>query len=254
MSSSERFGYEWDKYNKVDPIYAEQFKNWVYPLNKEFFKDQKVLDAGCGMGRNSLWPLQWGASELLAFDFDKRSVKAAQENLKNFHNAKVVYQSIYDVDFSDYFDIVFSIGVIHHLKDPKQALKNLVKSLKPDGTLLVWVYSYEGNEWLVRIIDPIRKNITSKLPLNLVHFLSYFCSIPLYIFVKIFKGPSGYLKQISNFNFWHIHSIVFDQLIPEVANYWKKSEVNDLFSELDLKDLDVHQPPNKSGWVIIGRK
>jgi hypothetical protein len=130
----------------------------------------------------------------------------------------------------------------------------MTKALKPGGTLLVWVYSYEGNEWIVKFVDPIRKNITSKLPLGLVHFLSYFCSIPLYILVRFFKGSSGYLGQISNFKFWHLHSIVFDQLIPDVANYWKKSEVEDLFKQLGLSNLDIHQPPNKSGWIIIGDK
>ena len=254
MSSSERFGYEWGKYSKIDPNYEKQFKNWIYPLEPDFFKDQSILDAGCGMGRNSFWPLQWGAKEVVAFDFDKRSVESAKKNLKYFHNVEISYQSIYEITWADKFDIAFSIGVIHHLKDPKQALQNMLRALKPGGTILIWVYSYEGNEWIVKIVDPIRKNITSKLPVGLVHFLSYGCSIPLYIFVKLFRGPSGYLKQISKFKFWHIHSIVFDQLIPEVANYWKKSDIQELFGQLNLSSLDIHQPPNGSGWIIIGKK
>ncbi|MFA6308031.1 MAG: class I SAM-dependent methyltransferase [Patescibacteria group bacterium] len=254
MSSSERFGYEWDKYSGIDSNYEKQFKNWIYPLESEFFKDKVILDAGCGMGRNSFWPLQWGAREVVAFDFDRRSVESAKRNLEHFNNVEVFYKSIYDITWVDKFDIAFSIGVIHHLKDPKQALQNMIKALKSDGTLLIWVYSYEGNEWIVKLVDPIRKNITSKLPVGLVHFLSYLCSIPLYIFIKMFKNTNGYLKQISNFKFWHVHSIVFDQLIPDIANYWKKTEVEELFLNLGLKSVDIHQPPNKSGWIIIGKK
>jgi len=254
MSSSERFGYEWKKYSALDSNYEEQFKNWTYPLGADFFKDKSVLDAGCGMGRNSLWPLKWGAKQVIAFDFDKRSVAAAKKTLKDFDNARVDYRSIYDIDWQDRFDIAFSIGVIHHLGDSKRALKNMVTALKSGGTLLVWVYSYEGNEWIVKIVNPIRKNITSKLPVALVHFLSYFCSVPLYVFVKLFGRTNSYLKQISKFKFWHIHSIVFDQLIPDVANYWKKSEVEELFGQLGLSSLDIHEPPNKSGWIIIGKK
>ena len=119
---------------------------------------------------------------------------------------------------------------------------------------MLWMYSYEGNEWIVKYVNPIRKNITSKLPVRLVHFLSYFCSVPLWIFVKIFKRTNGYLKQLSAFKFWHIHSIVFDQLIPEIANYWNKKEALNLLQKNSLRKVDIYQPPNKCGWVVIGEK
>ncbi len=254
MSSQQRFGYEWNKYSWVAKDYEGQFLNWTNPMTPSDWKDKNVLDAGCGMGRNSYWPMKWGAASITAFDFDERSVERAKETLNEFRNATVLYKSIYDIDWHDKFDIAFSIGVIHHLKEPKRAVANIVTSLKPGGKLLVWVYGYEGNEWIVRYVDPARINVTSKLPLSLVHFLSYFCSIPLYIFVKIFKGPSAYLKQLSTFDLWHIHSIVFDQLIPDVANYWKKEEVLALVSGLSLENILVTPPPNNSGWILTATK
>ena len=173
MSSSQRFGYEWDKYSRVTGDYEKQFLNWTSPLTASDWKGKKVLDAGCGMGRNSLWPMKWEASSLVAFDFDERSVSRAKETLKDFVTAQVQFKSIYDIAWENEFDIAFSIGVIHHLKDPKLALANMVTALKPGGKLLIWVYGYEGNEWIVRYVNPIRIHITSKLPLSLVHFLSY---------------------------------------------------------------------------------
>ncbi len=254
MSSSERFGYEWDKYSDMDVRYEAQFRNWTNPLTEKDFIGKTVLDAGCGMGRNSYWPLLWGAASVTAFDLDSRSVNAAKETLARFPNAEVVQQSIYDIAWENKFDIAFSIGVIHHLKDPAKALSNMTRALKPGGRILMWVYSYEGNEWIVKFVNPIRKNITSKLPLGLVHIISYICSVPLYCFVKICKGPTGYLKQLSTFKFWHIHSIVFDQLIPDVANYWKKEEVEALFRELQLSQFTVKRPSNNMGWIAEGTK
>ena len=251
MSSTERFGYEWNKYSFIDNNYEAQFKNWIYPLGPEVFKNKKVLDAGCGMGRNSFWALKWGAKELIAFDFDMRSTEAAKKNLAIFNNVQVSFKSIYEINWQNEFDVVFCVGVIHHLKNPHLALKNLLESLKPDGLLIVWVYSYEGNEWIVKYINPIRKNITSKLPVQLVHFLSYFFSVPLWFFVKIFKGPSEYLKQLSTFKFRHVHSIVFDQLIPEVANYWTKNEVLELFRNMEFREIKINRPPNNCGWTVI---
>lgn len=255
MSSQDRFGFEWERYSHIDPNYQLQFKNWVYPLTPADFADRKVLDAGCGMGRNSYWALRWGAKMVVAFDYDERSVEAAKRNLEEFgERAEVVFKSIYELPRENEFDLAFSIGVIHHLEDPKLAIQNLVKALKPGGRLLIWVYSYEGNERIVKFVNPVRINVTSKLPPGLVHSLTYFVSIPLWILIKILRGPTKYLRQLSTFKFRHVHSIVFDQLIPRVANYWTKSEAFALLNFPDLEQVEIYQPENKMGWIVTGIK
>lgn len=254
MASEHRFGFEWDLYSHLNPQYELQFKNWVSPLTPADFKDKTVLDAGCGMGRNSYWALKWGAGRLVAFDYDERTVAVARHNLKEFPTTEVLFKSIYDIDWNNEFDIAFSIGVIHHLENPQAALANMVRALKPGGTLLIWVYSYEGNAWVPRFIDPIRKALTSKLPVRMVYWLSYGASVPLWLMLKLFGGSTPYLKELSKFKFWHIHGIVFDQLIPIIAHYWKKSEVADMINQLPVRDIRIHQPPNKSGWTVLAIK
>lgn len=255
MSSSERFGYEWNKYSLMDENYEKQFRNWVSPLKENNFNGKAVLDAGCGMGRNSYWSLKWGASSVTAFDLDLRSVEKTKENLAGFgNNVEVVRSSIYDIPWQNKFDLVMSIGVIHHLNDPKRAIGRLVDSLRDGGTLILWVYSYEGNEWIFKYINPIRKKITSKLPLGPVHLLCYFISIPLWLFVKFFKKTTGYFGQLASFKFWNLHSIVFDQLIPDVANYWSRDDLGEMLKEQNLTKVDIHMPPNKCGWVVIAQK
>lgn len=254
MASTERFGYEWNKYSQMDQNYEKQIKNWLYPFPLKNFKNKTVLDAGCGMGRNSYWALKWGANSLTAFDYDKRSVEATKKNLCNFKNIKVEFLDINKVNWQEKFDIAFSIGVIHHLKKPVIAIKNLFNSIKEDGQLILWVYSYEGNEWIVKYIDPIRINLTSKLPLFLVHFISYFASIPIWLYTRKYKGKNGYMKQLSLFKLTHINSIVFDQLIPEVANYWTKEDIEELLEQAGIKKYSINQPPNKCGWTVILKK
>lgn len=254
MASSERFGYEWHKYDFLLPQYEEQFLKWVYPLTKDSFKDKILLDAGCGMGRNSYWPLKYGAKFVYAFDLDERSISAAKENLKDFNNVEIGYDDINTYNSPNEVDIAFSIGVIHHLHRPGRALANMVKSIKPGGKLLIWVYGREGNEWIVKYVDPIRKNITSRLPVGLVHFLTYIVSIPLYLFIKLLPQHRPYLKQLKSFEFRHVHSIVFDQLIPEVANYWTRQQAEDLLSAIpDLKKIKSYSVNGRS-WTVIAEK
>ena len=250
--SVKRFGYQWKRYDRIILEYEVQFLKWIFPLRKEDFKNKIILDAGCGIGRNSFWPLKYNAKEVVAFDYSKETVAIAKKNLAYFSNCDVVYKSIYDIDYSKKFDIVFSIGVIHHLEDPKKAVSMLTQAAKDGGTVLIWVYGYESNEWIVHFINPLRK-LTCRMPLFLVHFLSYCFSVPLYIYLKIFSQKQLYLKQILEFPFRNIHCIVFDQLIPKTAHYWRKDEAMSLFSGLGLKDIKAYNVNNNS-WTIVGKK
>jgi len=254
MASESRFGYEWDNYHWMSPDYERQFLNWTHPLTPASWKGKRFLDAGCGMGRNSYWPMHYGAASCIAFDNDERSLARARETLNGFPTAEVVRHNIHALPWQNDFDVAFSIGVIHHLEGPKEALAGMVRSLKIGGTLLVWVYSYEGNEWIVRLVNPVRTHITSKLPPALVHVLAYVCSVPLYLFVQGFRGPTPYLKQLSTFNFWHLHSIVFDQLIPTIAHYWKRDEVRALVAKLPLSSVTVEATPEGTGWILTATK
>jgi SAM-dependent methyltransferase len=250
--SSDRFGYEWKKYNKISLDYEKQFLKWVYPLTQKDFKNKKILDAGCGIGRNSFWPLKYGAEEVVAFDYDTATLNSAKKNLGNFENCKIFHGSIYNIPYENYFDISFSIGVIHHLEKPLEAISSLIKATKKNGIVLIWVYGYENNEFIVKYLNPLRK-ITSRLPPKITHLITYLFSIPLYFYLKLFNQKRDYFKQISRFKFWHVHSICFDQLLPKIANYWTKSQALELLERFNLKNIKIF-PVNNMSWTVIGTK
>ena len=251
--SSDRFGYEWDKYNKIIPDHEEQFLKWSFPLEPKDFKNKKILDAGCGIGRNSYWPLIYGAKEIVAFDCDPRSVKVAKTNLTRFKNAKIEFGSLYESKYENEFDISFAIGVIHHLEHPRKAIKTLVKATKPGGIVYIWVYGHEGvGSWVVYYMNPIRM-VTSRLPIRITHAISYIFSIPLYFYLKFFSHQNKYFKQLSRFSFWHVSHIIFDQLLPKTAKYWKKQEALALFENQGLEDIKIFNI-NDISWTVIGKK
>ncbi len=250
--STDRFAYEWSTYTEIIPDYEEQFLKWVYPLQATDFQDRDILDAGCGIGRNSYWPLRYGARSATAFDYDTRTVEVARQNLSSYPNAKVTYQSIYDIDYANQFDISFSIGVIHHLEFPRKAIEALVKATKPGGKILIWVYGYETNEWIVNYINPLRR-LTSKLPIEFTHALSNIFAALLYLRLRLIPSKHAYMQQISKFKFWHLRSIVFDQLLPHIAHYWTSQEALSLFDGLDISDIQAY-PVNQNSWTILAIK
>ncbi|MCF7835508.1 MAG: class I SAM-dependent methyltransferase [Candidatus Marinimicrobia bacterium] len=243
-----RFGYEWGKYSELDSNYEIQFRKWISPLKPEDFKNKKVLDVGCGMGRNSYWFLKHGA-DVVAFDYDKRTVGAAKKLLDD----RVKFISVYDISYKDEFDLAFSIGVIHHLPDPELAIRKMTESVKIGGQVLIWVYGYENNEWIEKIVSPVRKLFTSKLPPKLLDFLTYFVSVPFYLLIKTLPFKHVYLKQLKIFGFKHVHSIIFDQLLPEIAHYYTKDQARGLLEQAGLKDIQINSCNNNS-WTVVGVK
>ena len=252
LGSSDRFAYEWSHYDTIIPEYEQQFLKWVSPLTKDFFQDKTILDAGCGIGRNSYWPLCYGAASVDAFDYAAPTVAVARRNLARFANANVFQESIYNLDEKNTYDLAFSIGVIHHLERPHDAVRRLYEAAKPDGKVLIWVYGYEGNEWIVRYVNPVRA-ITSRLPVMFVHMLAALLTMPLYLFVRLLPQKHPYFKQLDSFKFWHIQSIIFDQLLPRIVNYWTRDQALELFHSLPVKEIQALRVNNNS-WTIIAKK
>ena len=161
------------------------------------------------------------------------------------------YDSIYSVKYKNKFDITFSIGVIHHLENPKKAVKHLVDLTKKGGTVLLWVYGDANGSLTIKGIKIIRQ-ITKHLPLPVVDIFAFLLTIPLYLFMKLIPQKHPYTKLLSSFRFWHMRSIIFDQLIPDIAHYWNKKEALDLFAGLPVSTKIY--ATNANSWTIVAKK
>lgn len=251
--SPERFGYEWKEYSEILPIHREQFDRWSALLSPADWKGCEFLDVGCGMGRNSYWPLSYGARHGTAIDVDDRSLESARRTLAPYANAEVRKLSAYEIDYRDRFDIVFSIGVIHHLEFPDRAIASMAAAAKPGGKVLIWVYGRENNEWIVRFVDPIRKLVLCRLPIGLLHHLSVLPAAVLWLRLKLWKCRSPYMALLARMSFRQVRSIVFDQLLPRIAHYWSRAEVEALLARANLKDIRLLWV-NEMSWTAVGTK
>jgi SAM-dependent methyltransferase len=248
-----RFGYSWSIYSKILPEHREQFIGWTAALPSNAWKGARFLDAGCGIGRNSHWAMLEGAAGGVAFDLDDRSLAAARKNLECYSTISVRKQSIYEIPEENHFDIAFSIGVVHHLAEPENALRQLTCAVKPGGYVLIWVYGRENMNWLTHYFDPVRKLSFSRLPLGFVYHLSLYPTVALWLAVRIGLSRLEYYRLLRRFSFEHLRAIVFDQMIPRIAHYWPKELVESLCRSAGLKNIRlVHV--NDMSWSACGQK
>jgi len=252
IDTSKRFGWEWSRYRRFFPHYERQFKGWIAPLAPAFLRGRDVLDAGCGMGRNSFWAARHGARSVVAVDHAEPALASAREVLSGVPGTRVERCDLYELGYEEAFDVVFSIGVVHHLEHPRRALERLVRALRPGGTLLVWVYGRDGlGPWVafVRALLPALR----RLPPCVVHTLAYAVSLPIWLGLRLPLRWSGYLGEVREFPFAHLHKIVFDQLLPEIARYYRRDELEALFAGLPLSHVAIH--PNRGySWTVVCKR
>ncbi|MGZ3899386.1 MAG: class I SAM-dependent methyltransferase, partial [Bacteroidia bacterium] len=128
------------------------FKDWIYPLTLEDFKGKESLECGCGGGQHTAFVAPY-AKHHTAVDLNTPDI--AKERNKDKTNITYVEADIAKMDLQKQFDIVFSIGVVHHTDDPDATFENMRKHTKTGGRTVVWVYSKEGNWMVDNIVEPI---------------------------------------------------------------------------------------------------
>jgi ubiquinone/menaquinone biosynthesis C-methylase UbiE len=108
-----------------------------------------ALDGGAGTGVCSL-ALATLAERVIAADISIGSLRAARtlSEEQQVENITFMQSDLLRLEFPDNtFDLVWSWGVIHHTLNPRQALAELVRVLKPGGTLVLAVYRHTNLAW-----------------------------------------------------------------------------------------------------------
>lgn len=253
------FGDQWIKYPDNEGYYGsiELFSDITYPFLKvDDLKDSKVAEIGSGTGRIINMLLEAGAKHIIAIE-PSEAFDVLINNIRE--SKKVTCLKITGDKLPPYGDLdyIFSIGVLHHIRDPKPVVKSAYNALRPGGKFLVWLYGKEGNRLYLSIIEPLRI-ITKKMPhlflaifVELIYWqiliymkLCYKFRLPLREYLlSIFKKMSPQKRRL----------IIYDQLNPFYAKYYTKREVEKLLIDAGFEDIKIHHRHGYS-WTAIGTK
>lgn len=264
----EDFGKEWNEYQQESLSSSELsniFNAYFSILPKNFLNRKlNVADFGCGTGRwaQFIAPL---VGEVHCID-PSNAIEVCKTKLLDCDNC-IFHQSSIDelaID-KNTLDFGYSLGVLHHIPDTYQAMKDCVSYLKPGAPFLVYLYYKFDNKpkWYLvvwKISDYLRRFI-SRSPFPIKLLISKIIAVCVYfpfaksalLFDKLGLDTSNYiLSNYKDKSFYTMSTDSLDRFGTRLEQRFTKLEIKEMMIKSGLDNISFS--PNAPFHCAIGYK
>ena len=152
-------------YNRLPVNFCHRLNDDITPnkvLHNNKFNNPNVLIAGCGTGKHvNVVAASYKNSNILAVDLSITSLAYAKRKTEElgYKNIEFLHADILQLrDLNKKFDIVESVGTLHHMKEPIVGFKVLVDLLEPRGFLRLGLYSDTARKGIVEAREYIKEH------------------------------------------------------------------------------------------------
>lgn len=204
------------------------------------FKEPKILIAGCGTGQHAInTASRFKDSYVIALDLSFNSLAYAKRKSDEFeiNNISFIQGDILDINIlNDQFDIIESVGVIHHMESPIEGLKCLMSVLKKNGFIKLGLYSELARR---NIIQFQRRNPTDKVNITeekIQHYRS-----------QILNTSNKDDKSLIFFNDFYTMSDFRDMVFHVNEHNFNISKIKNMLKQVNLDFCGF------SGFTTIGK-
>jgi ubiquinone/menaquinone biosynthesis C-methylase UbiE len=207
-----------------------------------------LLDLGCGAGENSVYFASRGA-QCTATDYSPGMVEKALK-LAAVHGVQIEGRTMNAMELAfpdETFDIVYAANLLHHLPEPRTALREIHRVLKPGGKLCFW--------------DPLRHNPVINLYRRMATNVRTKDEMALDIGIMKFVNPL--FKETVYDTFWlatlwiFLRFYLIERIHPNKQRYWKKiiaerRQLEPAYQRLERLDRLLKQLPfmKRFAWNI----
>jgi SAM-dependent methyltransferase len=253
------FGRQWSIFRDNEGFYGsmELFSDILHPfLNAEEIRDCRVAEIGSGTGRIVNMVVEAGAKYVVALE-PSDAFEVLCRNIKQPEKVTCLKMTGDQLPADGNLDYIFSVGVLHHIPDPKPVIEAAFRALRPGGRFLVWLYGKEGNAFYLTMVILFRV-LTKRLPHFALSALVRMAYWPLLLYMKLCHRLSLPLQEYMVAVFEKMSPekrrlIIYDQLNPSYSKYYTKREAEKLLIDGKFENVRIHHRHGYS-WTVIGTK
>lgn len=252
------FGEQWTRYTDNSGFYGSQalFADISEPLlTAADVVGRRVADIGSGTGRIVNMLLDAGAAHVTGIEPSDAYDVAVANTVNRRDRVTMVRGEGTAIPADGAFDLVVSVGVLHHVVDPGPIVRAAARSLKPGGKMFVWLYGHEGNGLYLGVVQPLRA-VTRRLPHGLLAGLTYVMDAAALGYTAVsrvlplpmrsyMQGVYGKLAPDKR------RLVIYDQLNPAFAKYYREDEARALLADNGFVNVRTHHRHGYS-WSVIG--
>lgn len=118
---------------------------------------ESVLVAGCGTGQHAMVAGRaWPRAEILAIDISRTSLSYAIDRTPGETRDRIRFElaDLLEIEqLGRRFQVIETMGVLHHLADPEAGLQALTRVLEPGGIIGIGLYSAAARVRLAEVRD-----------------------------------------------------------------------------------------------------
>ena len=264
--TADAFAASWNHLPEGSVYSTAQFEEWLAPLGREHARGKRVLELGCGGGNLLTHMSTWEPRELIGVDLGD-SVAMAERNLQRIgaRNYRVIRHDLTTYVAEEPCDLVYCIGVLHHLKEPRAGFDAVLRNTVSGGRFHGWVYAHEGNGVVRWLVDPLRK-LASRFPW---WFTKYAIATPLvfpyFLYAKALHALQWkslhalplyqYSLWIAERGFGFFRHVAFDQLVTPQTVYLHKGSIEAWLRSSEVDPASAYVIfRNGNSWKFGGSK
>ncbi len=199
-------------------------------------RSPEVLIAGCGTGQHPIGTAQEiKGAKVLAIDLSIASLSYAKRKtielgIENIEYAQADLLKLESLRRT--FDVIESVGVLHHLKDPFEGFEILLSLLKPNGLMKLGFYSELARRDIVKVREMIDVEGVGSTAQNIRAYRKHLLEL---------NDSEGFGFATSSGDFFStsacrdllFHVQEYRITIPILSNFFKKHNLNFLGFDID---------------------